>query len=75
MTLLQIAKPLARAINIYRSMTKHELDMQTQLELARHIKRLAEQETQDLGRLTVHGLIFLRERERTLGSKQQEQFL
>jgi hypothetical protein len=70
MTLHQIAKPLARAINIYRSMTSHELDMQTQRDLARHIKRLAEQETQDPGRLTVHGLIFLRARDRKSSSKQ-----
>jgi hypothetical protein len=38
--------------------------MQTQRDLARYIKRVAEQETQDPGRLTVHGLSFLRARER-----------
>jgi hypothetical protein len=59
-----IAKPLARAINIYRSMTRHELDMRTQRELARHIKRMAEEGTRDPGRLTVHGLSYLRARER-----------
>jgi hypothetical protein len=64
MSLSQIAKPLARAINIYRAMTRHDLDMQTQRDLARYIKRVAEQETQDPGRLTVHGLSFLRARER-----------
>ena len=64
MAALNIAKPLARAINIYRSMTRHELDMQTQRDLARHIKKVAEQGTQDPGRLTVHGLSYLRARER-----------
>ena len=59
-----IAKPLARAINIYRSMTRHDLDMRTQRELARHIKKMAEQGTQDPGRLTVHGLSYLQSRER-----------
>lgn len=59
-----IAKPLARAINIYRSITKYELDMQTQRELARHMKKVAERETQDPSRLTVHGLSYLRARER-----------
>jgi hypothetical protein len=59
-----IAKPLARAINIYRSMTRHDLDRRTQRELARHIKKMAEQGTQDPGRLTVHGLSYLRDRER-----------
>jgi hypothetical protein len=44
MSLSQIAKPLARAINIYRAMTRHDLDMQTQRDPARHIKRVAEQD-------------------------------
>jgi hypothetical protein len=69
MSLSEIAKPLARAINIYRAVTRHDLDIQTQRDLARHIKKLAEQETQDPSRLTVHGLSFLRARERT--SKQR----
>ena len=64
MASLNIAKPLARAINIYRSMTRHDLDKRTQRELARHIKKVAEQGTQDPGRLTVHGLSYLRARER-----------
>ena len=66
-----IAKPLARAINIYRSMTRHDLDRRTQRELARHIKKVAEQGTQDPGRLTVHGLSYLRARERR--AKEHEQ--
>jgi hypothetical protein len=69
MSTLKIAKPLARAINIYRSVTKHDLDMQTQRDLARHIKKVAERETQDPGRLTVHGLSYLRARQRN--SKQR----
>jgi hypothetical protein len=64
MSLKQLAKPLARAITIYRAMTKHDLDMQTKRDLARHIKKVAEQETQDPGRLTVYGLSFLQARER-----------
>jgi hypothetical protein len=64
MSLLHLTKPLARAINIYRSMAGHDLDLQTQRDLARHIKRVAERETQDPGRLTVHGLSYLRARER-----------
>ena len=66
-----IAKPLARAINIYRSMTRQDLDRRTQRELARHIKKVAEQGTQDPGRLTVHGLSYLRARERR--AKEQKQ--
>jgi hypothetical protein len=58
-----VAKPLARSINIYRSVTRHDLDMPTRRDLARHIKALAEQETQDPGRLTVHGLSYLRARD------------
>jgi hypothetical protein len=65
-----IAKPLARAINIYRS-TRHDLDVRTQRALARHIKEVAEQGTQDPGRLTVHGLSYLRARERR--AKEQKQ--
>lgn len=71
MSTLNIAKPLARAINIYRSVTKHDLDMQTQRDLARYIKKVAERETQDPGRLTVHGLSYLRARERN--SKQRNE--
>jgi hypothetical protein len=64
MSASNIAKPLARAINIYRSMTRHDLDMRTQRDLARHIKTVAEQGTHDPGRLTVHALSYLRARER-----------
>lgn len=66
-----IAKPLARAINIYRSMTRHDLDMRTQRDLARHIKQVAEQGTHDPGRLTVHGLSYLRARERKLKERKE----
>lgn len=64
MSASNIAKPLARAINIYRSMTRRELDMQAQRDVARHIRAVAEQGTDDPGRLTVHGLSYLRNRER-----------
>ena len=52
-------------------MTRHDLDRRTQRELARHIKKVAEQGTQDPGRLTVHGLSYLRARERR--AKEQKQ--
>ena len=58
-----IAKPIARAINIYRSVARHELDLGTRRDLARHIKRLADQGVQDQNRLTVHGLSYLRRRD------------
>ena len=64
MSASNIAKPLARAINIYRSMTRRELDMQAQRDVARYIRAVAEQGTDDPGRLTVHGLSYLRNRER-----------
>ena len=59
-----IAKPIARAIKIYRSMARHDLDLRTRRGLARHIKRLAEEGVQDPGRLTVHGLSYLRDMDR-----------
>lgn len=60
----EIAKPLVRAINIYRRVAHHDLDQQTRRQLARHIKGLAEQGVQDPNRLTVHGLSYLRKLER-----------
>jgi hypothetical protein len=59
-----IAKPIARAIKIYRSVARHDLDMPTRRGLARHIKRLADEGVQDQNRLTVHGLSYLRKLER-----------
>ena len=59
-----IAKPIARAIKIYRSVARHDLDMQARRGLARHIKRLADQGVDDESRLTVHGLTYLRNLER-----------
>ena len=59
-----IAKPIARAINIYRSVARHDLDMPTKRGLARHIKRLADEGMEDTNRLTVHGLSYLRSLER-----------
>jgi hypothetical protein len=59
-----IAKPIARAIKIYRSMARHELDLRTRRGLARHIKRLADEGVQDQSRLTVHGLSYLRDLDR-----------
>jgi hypothetical protein len=59
-----ISKPIARAIKIYRSVARHELDMRARRGLARHIKRLADEGVQDPNRLTVHGLSYLRKLER-----------
>jgi hypothetical protein len=59
-----IAKPIARAIKIYRSVARHDLDLQTRRGLARHIKRLADEGVRDPNRLTVHGLSYLRDLER-----------
>jgi hypothetical protein len=59
-----IAKPIARAIKIYRSVARHDLDMRTRRNLARHIRRLAEEGVQDPSRLTVHGLSYLRDLDR-----------
>jgi hypothetical protein len=55
-----IAKPIARAIKIYRRVAHHELDARMRRELVRHIKQLARQGVHDSGRLTVHGLSYLR---------------
>ena len=60
----EIAKPVARAIKIYRRVSRHELDQRMRRDLARHIKRLAEQGVDDPGRLTVHGLSYLRKLDR-----------
>ncbi len=62
-----IAKPIARAIKIYRSVARHELDLCIRRDLARHIKRLAEQGVEDQNRLTVHGLSYLRRRDHGKG--------
>jgi hypothetical protein len=59
-----IAKPIARAIKIYRSVARHDLDMHARRGVARHIKRLADQGVEDENRLTVHGLTYLRNLER-----------
>jgi hypothetical protein len=59
-----IAKPIARAIKIYRSVARHDPDMRARRGLARHIKRLADEGVQDANRLTVHGLSYLRNLER-----------
>jgi hypothetical protein len=59
-----IARPIARAIKIYRSVARHDLDLQTRRDLARHIKRLADEGVKDANKLTVHGLSYLRKLER-----------
>lgn len=66
MSASDIAKPIARAINIYRSMTRHDLDRGAQRDVARHIRTVAQQGTHDPARLTVHGLSYLQDRERKL---------
>ena len=59
-----IAKPIARAIKIYRSVARQDLDLKARRGLAQHIKRLADEGVQDPNRLTVHGLTYLRNLER-----------
>lgn len=66
MSATDIAKPIARAINIYRAMTRHDLDRRAQRDVARHIRTVAAQGTHDPARLTVHGLSYLRDRQRKL---------
>jgi hypothetical protein len=56
----ELAKPLARAVKIYSRVTRRELDQNIRRELARHIKKLAQQGVEDPNRLTVHGLSYLR---------------
>ena len=68
MTSLEIAKPLVRALKIYRRVTRHDLDQRMRRDLARHIRRLAEQGVRDQDRLTVHGLSYLQKLERESGS-------
>ena len=67
----EIAKPLARAINIYSRVARHPLDDALRRELARHIKKLADQGIEDSNRLTVHGLSYLRSREQRRRKRQQ----
>jgi hypothetical protein len=62
-SLQEIAKSLARAISIYRRVARRELDDDACRDLARHIKKLADQGIADSNRLTVHGLSYLNRRE------------
>jgi hypothetical protein len=64
-----LAKPLARAINIYSVLARHGVDPRTRRDLARHIRKLAAQGLDDQNRLTVHALSYLRSRERVLREK------
>ncbi len=66
---VEIAKPLVRAMKIYRRMARQDLDQGTRRDLARHIRGLAEQGVQDPGRLTVCGLSYLRKLERQRASE------
>jgi hypothetical protein len=68
---VEIAKPLFRAMKIYRRMARHDLDQGMRRDLARHIRRLAAQGVQDPGRLTVYGLSYLRKLERQNGLRKQ----
>lgn len=61
---VEIAKPLSRAMKIYRRMARHDLDLGMRRDLARHIRGLAEQGMHDPGRLTVCGLSYLRKLDR-----------
>jgi hypothetical protein len=58
-----IARPVARALSIYRKVARHNPGTQARRGLARHIKNLVEQGVRDPGRLTVHGLSYLRDQD------------
>jgi hypothetical protein len=58
-----IARPVARALSIYRKVARHNPGTQARRGLARHIKHLVEQGVRDPGRLTVHGLSYLRDQD------------
>jgi hypothetical protein len=64
---VEIAKPLVRAMKIYRRVARHDLDQGMRRDLARHIRGLAEQGVQDPARLTVCGLSYLRKLDRQKG--------
>jgi hypothetical protein len=66
---VEIAKPLFRAMKIYRRVARHDLDQGMRRDLARHIRRLAEEGVRDPGRLTVCGLSYLRELDRQRASE------
>jgi hypothetical protein len=68
----EIAKPLVRAIRIYRKVARHDLDPSVRRELARHIKHLTDQGVHDLNRLTVYGLCYLRTLDRQTSSGQSQ---
>src|SRR6202007_3174873 len=65
-SLQQIAKPIARAISIYRRVARRELNDDVRREVARHIKKLAEQGVEDPNSLTAHGLSYLSRRDAAL---------
>jgi hypothetical protein len=69
MSHIELARPLSRAINIYRKVARHDLDHGTRRDLARHMKGLADRGLRDPNRLTVLGLSYLRKLERQAGPK------
>ncbi|WP_315783881.1 hypothetical protein [Bradyrhizobium sp. SZCCHNPS1003] len=58
---IELAKPLVRAMQIYRRVARHDLDQGTRRALARHMRGMADQGVHDPGRLTVCGLSYLRQ--------------
>lgn len=58
-----IARPVARALSIYRKVARHNPGTQARRGLARHIKNLVDQGVRDPGRLTVYGLSYLRDQD------------
>src|ERR1700761_4596633 len=64
MSHVEISGPLFRAMKIYSRVAGHDLDHQARRALARHIQGLANQGVRDPGRLTVHGLSYLRKLDR-----------
>ena len=65
----EVAKPVFRAIRIYRKVARHDLDRRLRRDVARHVRSLTEQGVHDPARLTVHALSYLRDRDRNPGSR------
>ncbi|MGJ5131002.1 hypothetical protein [Bradyrhizobium oligotrophicum] len=61
---IELAKPLVRAMQIYRRVARHDLDQGARRALARHMRGMADQGVHDPGRLTVCGLSYLRQLDR-----------
>jgi hypothetical protein len=59
-----VGPAIARALDIYGAVAHHGCDRPTRQGLARHVLRLCACGERNPGRLTVHGLAYLRNRDR-----------